>query len=329
MIRPLHAWPALALALCSAGSAWAAIEIPVVPVGRAAPAIAVEAPLQPAAQTEVADLPVVSSAVMTSGVPKPITLSQAQAQAARSTTPPMNTASRLRMSPGVNEILPIAQHHLNRLVTPFGSPTVTTTSNATTEVRNNVVYVATSDEAPVTLYITEKDNETVALSVTLIPQRIPARELFLELDERQFNSNQLTSPLAKRWETSQPYIETVKELMRQLALGETPRGYSLKSSLDPLELPRCSQHGLTFDFAQGQKMLGHNLKVFVGVAKNTSPQPVEFKEQACGEWDVAAVAAYPRNLLQPNQRTEVFVVMRNVPERSRAVRRPSLLTGGQ
>lgn len=325
MIRPSHAWRALALTLCGAGSAMAAIEIPVVPVGRAAPAIAVEAPARPQGNAE-SDVPVVSRAVMTAGVPKPIA---PLAPGARAPSTPLSTVSRVRMSPGVNEILPVAQHHLNRLVTPFATPTVTTTSNATTEVRNNVVYVATGEEAPVTLYITEKDNESVALSVTLIPQRIPARELFLELDERTSSSTPLSSPQAKRWETSQPYVETVKTLMRQLALGETPRGYALKDTPEHEALPRCSQHGLTFDFAQGQMLLGHNLKVFVGLAKNGSPQPVEFKEQACGEWDVAAVAAYPRNLLQPNQRTEVFVVVRNGPERNRAARRPSLLSGEQ
>jgi conjugal transfer pilus assembly protein TraK len=64
--------------------------------------------------------------------------------------------------------------HLNRLVMPFDNPVVTTTSQATTSSKGTIVYVATADETPVTLYITLGDNQDIALSLTLIPKRIPA-----------------------------------------------------------------------------------------------------------------------------------------------------------
>ena len=57
-------------------------------------------------------------------------------------------------------------------------------------------------------------------------------------------------------------------------------------------------------------MVGHRLSVSIGVATNVSGQPLEFKEQSCGDWDVAAVAAWPRNVLGPNERTEVYVIRR-------------------
>jgi hypothetical protein len=72
---------------------------------------------------------------------------------------------------------------LNRLVTPFDNPVVTTTSQATTSTKGKIVYVATADETPVTLYITPGANQDIALSLTLIPKRIPAREIHLSLDK--------------------------------------------------------------------------------------------------------------------------------------------------
>ena len=93
---------------------------------------------------------------------------------------------QLKVTPGINELIPIAVGHLNRLVTPFDNPVVTTTSQATTSTHGKIVYVATADETPVTLYITPGDNQDIALSLTLIPKRIPAREIHLSLDIHQF-----------------------------------------------------------------------------------------------------------------------------------------------
>ena len=51
---------------------------------------------------------------------------------------------QIQIKPGINELMPIAVGHLNRLVTPFDNPVVTTTSQATTSTKGKIVYVATS-----------------------------------------------------------------------------------------------------------------------------------------------------------------------------------------
>lgn len=88
-----------------------------------------------------------------------------------------DTPTTLLMTPGVNELIPVALGHLNRIVTPFESPQVRTTSDAQTQIKGNVVYVATDKESPVSLYITPPGQEASALSVTLVPRRIPPREI--------------------------------------------------------------------------------------------------------------------------------------------------------
>ena len=76
-------------------------------------------------------------------------------------------------------------------------------------------------------------------------------------------------------------------------------------------------------------MMGHNLNVFIGVAQNTSTQTIEFKEALCGGWEVAAVTTWPLNVLEPGQKTEIYVAMKQGRGQSTASKRPSLLGGRQ
>ena len=274
-------------------------------------------------------VPVVPSSVM-SGAPSPIEPGSSASARNSTSTPSARSVSHdshLTVSPGVNTIVPVAVDHLNRIVTPFSHPQVTTTSAATTQIRENVVYVGTEHDAPVTLFITQKDSENSALSLTLLPQRIAPREVFVNLDSAsQVGLGIGTNRRAERWETSQPYVETLRNLLRHIALGETPSGYTLNDP-NPQMLPSCQQAGLSFDFENGQMLHGNSFSVAIGVAENTSgSQPLEFKEASCGNYNVGAVAAWPSNVLAPDEKTEIYVVLRHdepsiTPERQR----PSLL----
>lgn len=87
----------------------------------------------------------------------------------------------ITVQPGNNAIIPIAVGHLNRLVLPFQEPQIRTMNPATTQLEGHVLYVAPSDENPVTLYVTPTGSEDFALSLTLAPKKIPPREIHLTL----------------------------------------------------------------------------------------------------------------------------------------------------
>jgi conjugal transfer pilus assembly protein TraK len=82
-------------------------------------------------------------------------------------------------------------------------------------------------------------------------------------------------------------------------------------------------------FSGGQLMTGHSLAVFVGVAQNLTSEPQEFLEASCGNWDVAAVSTWPLKVLEPGQRTEVYVAQKKIQDRSNTSKRPSLLGGAK
>lgn len=280
-----------------------------------------------------ADIPVVPSRVMDNAEPPSASSQSGRGGAGGSSSHSSSSTKRVVAEPGVNQILPVAIDHLNRIVTPFGNPEVTTSSSASTEIRDNVVYVGTDNDSPVTMFITQRGSEAEALSLTLVPKRIPPRELFVELPNSSGMQHGLAgNENAKKWETSQPYVDTIRGVMREIALQNKPPGYTLGDVDGRGNLPRCSQSDLSFDFSNGQVMSGQNLEAYIGLATNNSSHPVEFKESSCGDWNVAAVAAWPDNVLKPGDKTEIYVLRRKGERRKTnggRSERPSLLEGNR
>lgn len=287
------------------------------------------------------DIPSVPSNVLTNNVPRPVS----EAAVAKNTKKSTNRQSQnnqhnysvvgegnvIFVEFGINQIVPVAQNHLNRFVTPFSEPVVVTGSKADYEIKENVIYVGTDDNKPVTMFITERGSQSAAISLTLVPQQIPPREINLRFPAGGSGHSGGAgfayggSKRAEAWETSMPYVETIKELFKALALNELPQGYQIVRTPSNLQTPSCAMPGLSFDFKNGQYLAGRNLSVFVGVITNVSSNPIEFKESVCGGWDVAAVAAFPRNVLQRGEKTEVYVAVKQQSRSAPKAKRPSLV----
>lgn len=248
--------------------------------------------------------------------------------------------SRILMRPGVNEIIPVAMFHANRIVTPFKHPQViSSTLTASTKpgesgevsVRGSSVYITTDKNHPVSAFITERGSDAVALSVTLIPKRIPPREIELrvtdDVKERIAAGEAVTGSRsqAESWETSQPFVDTIRETFRLVAKGEVPPGYAMRGTKATDRVPVCKQPGLKFDFRNGQFLRGANLNVFVGIVKNVADKPVEIREQNCGAWNVAGAASWPLKVLRPGQTAEMYVAVRQEEEPAPGTVRRSLI----
>lgn len=218
-------------------------------------------------------------------------------------------------------------------------------------VRNGVIYVTTDSTSAVTAFITETGHEEIAFSVTMVPQAIPPREVRFTLPDEvveemrsrrnkarvgagagagagRLGNHSMTMTRAQAWEVSHPYVETLKNAMRSVALGQVPDGYTLRnvrsagkggkagtnSSNSSNYLPRCTHPGLSIDFTNGQVMEGFNLDIYAGVITNISDRPVEFRNQNCGSWRNAAVTSWPLTLLKPGQKTEIYIAVKREEE---------------
>ncbi|ENM5875717.1 type-F conjugative transfer system secretin TraK [Vibrio mimicus] len=267
------------------------------------------------------ELPIVPASVMTqsASVNPPV----------QNNTVSTDSPTRLLMTPGVVELIPVALGHLNRIVTPFESPQVRTTSDAQTQIKGNVIYVATDKGSPVSLYITPSDQEAPALSVTLVPRRIPPREITLSIDGQQWPIKGVVNRRAATWETAQPYVDSLRDLLRRLALNQLPQGYDIRLAGQADPSPKCFQPGLKFGFNQGQIVMGHYFTVYVGLVESFADEPIEASEMACHVPDIVASAYWPHNILMPGEKTELYVVVRNHREEAAEIQRPSLLVGDE
>lgn len=297
------------------------------------------APAQPAAKAEEkpaprvvhvapgsADNPAVPASVVATPKPKPAT--------------PVETRQDVVVSSGTNTLIPISKGHINRLVTPFENPIIQTVSGEQISKRGNVIYVTTESDQPVTMFVTPDDDETVAISLTLLPQAIPpiqANLIFAKSVQGLASgaagagaagyvpAGQAYSGQAKKWERSQPYMDTMRSIMRELALGQLPKGYSMNALGNGAHIPACAQPNLSFDFSGSQLIEGHDFRIFVAVAENVSAKTQELDHGACTHPHRAAVSSWPNEILEPGEKTEVFVVTRVPREIPQGSIRPSLL----
>lgn len=277
-------------------------------------------------EVEPNDLPAVPASVV-----------RPRTEPTRRPSEPVETRQDVIVSNGTNTLIPISRGQINRIVTPFESPEIQTVSDAVIQSSDNVIYVTTTDDQPVTMFITPENDEGIAISLTLLPQSIPpiqANLLFTQaVPGAAVAAGQAVAPTgaigysgqAKRWERSQPFMSTLRNMMRELALGNLPQGYTLADLQSGTHIPSCYQDGVNYSFDNAQYILGHDFRIFIAVAENKSGQHVEVNHSACTHPNRAAVAAWPHEILEPGQKTEIFLVTRIPQIKPNTSARPSLL----
>lgn len=233
------------------------------------------------------------------------------------------------VEPGVNTLIPIAIGQLNRVVTPFEKPTVQQLQRNDVKVKTegNAIYIVTSSPNPVALYVTEKGDESVAISLSLVPQRIAPVQATLMVSRKLNNAVTGVSggssvmyggseTKAKKWEQKDNYVETVRNILRTIALGDLPPGYAMGNLGSGVSIPNCNfstgtvQDYIHYSFKGGQLIQGSQFNVIVGVAQNTGPSTVTVDESLCTHPQMAARALWSRNTLEPGQKTEAYFVLR-------------------
>lgn len=230
--------------------------------------------------------------------------------------------------PGLNEIAQISKGHINRIIVPFNNPEIRTTSNeAEISAKGSVIYVTTNSSRPVTLFVTPESNDGVAISLTLAPKTIAPQQVDVELDSHYQSEIIQASPKARDWEERTPYVDTLTSVFKALAKNDLPQGYTLREPRPREEASPCSVDPDKGDvsFETAQVVEGHNITVDVVVALNEGARPVEVVGTQCSGDRVMGAAEWPRSILEPGQKTEVFVARQRLDEREKQNRRPSTI----
>ncbi|NCA72903.1 MAG: conjugal transfer protein TraK [Sphingobacteriia bacterium] len=229
----------------------------------------------------------------------------------------------LTVTPGTTVLIEIAIGHLNRIVTPFADPVVHTVSNASTQVDGSVVYVATDTEEPVALYIGDGQGSTLALALTLAPRYVPPREVRLTVPgyhgTRTGNAPRAAvDPVAvmpmlanasDRDGNGPAYVSDLVEQLRALAQGRMPEGFRIAKGSSGAKL-RCAE-GLKV--RTGERAEGPASDLLKARVANTGAQAITLEHDTCrpdaATATVAAMAAWPRRVINPGEETEVFLLL--------------------
>ncbi len=228
--------------------------------------------------------------------------------------PNAQPASVLSVSPGVNELIPVAVDHLNRLVTPFDNPQIRTTSRAVTEVRDNVIYVATAESTPVALFITPEGEESPALSLTLVPRKVPPVDVILLLSSSFKGSSPAFSP------ASYPVIPTeqpqtiprprqLKQWLKQLATGKTPRGFYPTALIkEALPAIHCHTAGLILVPSLSDTLANREFLLVRRTVLSQATVPISLSPDTCRASGLAAAGVWPDATVLPGETTELLLV---------------------
>lgn len=277
-----------------------------------------------AAGSALADQDTVSGKVALPVVPVTVDPRKGQAQPG-----PVLLPGTIVIAPGETKAVMVSAGNVNRIVTPFTAPDIITAAPDTFTIRENVVYASPSSEAPISLYITEKGDESQAVNLILGPNpKIASREIRLVMAGTQSTARSAGSVRqAGNWERNQPYESTLTELLAKLAKGSVPQGYDLADIVDLGHAPRCAQLApFRIDFQGGQHLTGGQLEVWVGRVSNGGSHEAEYAETGCaGDPEVSAVALWPSPRLRPGGIAEIYVVRSITAPAERASPRPSLI----
>ena len=310
--RPVAVLSAMALILAAGNAIAQSGDLPVSPMGDQAPPagiVSAAAGVDPAAQ------------------PAPVVETTKRPPRMKSSAPP----SEIQVASGKNTVFSVALFHVNRVVTPFRSPEVRTSSTATLTIENGIVYVTTQTEDPIGLFVFEKSDPSQAISLTLMPAAISPVSVKINLEGwSQENANYgITSneEKARTWETEDPYVETIKNLFKELAMGKVPEGYGLQ----PIDgryryLPNCNIAGA--QVLPLQLIEGASVTAIVARVTNRSYQQIEVNEGACQSTRMIGGAAWPKTSLNPGESTELYLAIKSPDLEDRSSDRPSVIARG-
>lgn len=246
------------------------------------------------------------------------------------------------LNPSDNILVPVGQGLMNSIATNFNMVAVRTSDrNAVLEVVDGYIYATLKTNEPVGLIMYEEGVLESQVSVTLIPipappvivdltvnltpdMKIKARDYLIQIkrDEEE--------EIAKEVEGSysSEHNKRIIELLKPVALGDLPRGFSLTNDT-PSWLSKPCQTAI-YQYA-GQRLTGGKEVIDVVLLKNDTDRVYRVREEMCLANDVIAVALFSKSYLEPGDETEVYILRNRhyAEQQKREFRRPRLTAGGQ
>ena len=209
----------------------------------------------------------------------------------------------VNLTEGKTAYVNVSDRELNVIIFPTNVKVLT--KSAVLEVQNDDKRVFVSfrpdaetgaiTESPEQLYFLT-ENRTYSLA--LVPKKIPAETIIAKIDEG-------LNEKALKWEKENPFVATVKELMKSMYKSIPPNGYEVAYQEDNESETQINGISKILNI----KYVGATLTGEVYKVPNTSIGNIRLKEQLFFEKGVVAVSIDSHELGSA-EKTEVYVVRR-------------------
>lgn len=193
------------------------------------------------------------------------------------------------------EIVLISKRFPNRIATPFSKPRVVDSSNVNMQVDGSNIFISPKDDEPFAIFVTGSGNTDPVISLTMVPKDIPSQTISLQIDSSQGAS--------RKGAKVESYTQQVIDLLRSVASGRTPDGYS--KGVMPNIVARQEQDGLII--IPMTRYSGSTLDIYKYRVENNK-QEIELSETSFYQPGVRAVSIYPNSILRKGESTTVFVL---------------------
>lgn len=218
----------------------------------------------------------------------------------------------VHISNGNNEVVYVASGMPNRIGTPFANPKLVGVGeeDLSFEVLGQDVYIIPQREGPIGLFITDDGRPGRVASLTLVGRHIPSQNIVL-----QFEDGGAQSSASVRSEEEKPapstYVEGIQHIMKSLALGQVPRGFTESQ----LKVGATLVGGLMI--TPEKQYGGQRMNIYRYRVENNTDETIELKETSFNDEGVRAVAFWPDVRIEPRKHTRVFVLADNPEYRGR------------
>ena len=189
---------------------------------------------------------------------------------------------------------------INLIQLPFKHPLITSTDELDIKQSDSNIYFQfkIGSTKPVQLFVENQSESNNVISLQLIPKSIVSQVIKI-LDNSLSNSS-LNTKLK-----SSDYASQLVETMELVANNQSPQGFS-KISLN--YIPPIIMNGLVI--FPLQRMSNSDQEIYVYEARNPSQNVVALAEKEFEGEAVLSVSIFPTPILNPGERTKIFVIAR-------------------
>lgn len=205
----------------------------------------------------------------------------------------LTRANIVKVTGDGTEIALVSAKFPNRIATPFAHPKIIDASSVVMQIDGSNIYLSPKGAKPFAIYITGDAPGDQVVSLTLEPHDIPAQTLILQLEENS---------VAKRAAKTESYTQQLVELLRDVAAGRIPEGYSEGRMPNMF----AKQDGL--NIVPEKRYSGSWLDVYRYKVENNQSTTIELSETQFYQKGVKAVSIFPTVTLGKGDTTTVFVV---------------------